>query len=387
MLTENYAIPTATRKLEIKIQRNGQNLRRERRLWHDSEQKTPCLGCQTCPDLDICGGLFANVSIFDCLQFCCSRPDNCDRVCRYNHSFVDRVREVRTFEFSTIPRAPVLLSPIFPKIVPILYGSNGRGKPIESEAVALSLYQLLNRHSFHLRFTRDADLRNHFCLASGTPILLTGIARDAPLERWWHIGERTRIDHIRALKEMGISLVTVPNYSLFTDRPRQDNLHSMKRIATVHEEFLRCGLPAALHVNARTERDFERWGKHISERPEVTHLAYEFTTGTRRIGRREQHASWLAQLASSVPHPVHLIVRGGSEVLPILNRSFSTITTLNSSIYIKTVKRQKAVVRGNSGLSWTPCHTEKSEALDGLFEHNRGTVESWYRQVFCFVSS
>ena len=380
MLTVNPPHQMATQNVDITLEKPGRNLRRERRLWHDPEQKTPCLGCQTCPDLETCGGLFTNTSIFDCLQFCCNMTDNCNRVCRRNPSFANRIREVKTFELHTIPRAQVLSLSDLPTIVPILYGGNGRTAPIDSDTVALSLYQLLNRRSHRLRFTRETELRHHFCLAPSTPILLTGIARDAPLERWWRIGENARIGHIRAFKDMGICLVTVPNYSLFTDTPRQDNLHSMKRIATVHEEFLRCELPAALHVNARTERDFERWGNYVRERPEVTHLAYEFTTGTRRVGRREQHASWLGYLASSASHPLHLIIRGGSEILPLLCESFSTVTTLNSSIYMKTIKRQKAVVRGNSGLGWTPCPTKRGESLDRLFGHNRETVEAWHRQ-------
>jgi hypothetical protein len=35
-----------------------------------------------------------------------------------------------------------------------------------------------------------------------------------------------------------------------------DDLHSIKRIALVHSEFLDEGLPAALHVNGRSEADF-----------------------------------------------------------------------------------------------------------------------------------
>lgn len=55
-------------------------------------------------------------------------------------------------------------------------------------------------------------------------------------------------------------MVTTPNYSLSIDQPRWDDLHSLKRIAIVHEEFLNEGLPAALHVNARTDKDWERDG-------------------------------------------------------------------------------------------------------------------------------
>jgi len=58
-----------------------------------------------------------------------------------------------------------------------------------------------------------------------------------------------------------------------------DDLHSIKRIALVHSEFLDEGLPVTLHVNGRSEADFKRWTDFLVARPEVTDIAYEFTTG------------------------------------------------------------------------------------------------------------
>jgi hypothetical protein len=72
---------------------------------------------------------------------------------------------------------------------------------------------------------------------------------------------------IRALKAAGVGLVTTPNYSLFLDRPRWDDMHAMKRIALMHEEFLAEGMPAALHVNGRTDSDFRHWGSYVTARP------------------------------------------------------------------------------------------------------------------------
>jgi hypothetical protein len=118
------------------------------------------------------------------------------------------------------------------------------------------------------------------------------------LERWWLFGS-DRVEAIRALKKLNISLVTAPNYSLFTDQPRWDDLHSMKRIALVHQEFLNEGMPAALHVNARTERDWERWREFIVARPEITDLAFEFATGAGWAGRLDWHAEQLSHLAAA----------------------------------------------------------------------------------------
>jgi hypothetical protein len=109
-----------------------------------------------------------------------------------------------------------------------------------------------------------------------------------------------RRDAIRALRSLGVTLVTTPNFSLFIDQPRWDDLHSQKRIMIVHEEFLSEGLPAALHVNARTERDWERWTEYIAARPELTHIAFEFATGA-GLGAQNRVARQPAS-SSSIDH-------------------------------------------------------------------------------------
>src|SRR5207249_4165551 len=51
--------------------------------------------------------------------------------------------------------------------------------------------------------------------------------------------------------------------SMFLDVPRWDNLHNMKRIALCWSELVSRGLPTSLHLNARTDRDWERWIEFI----------------------------------------------------------------------------------------------------------------------------
>ncbi len=271
-----------------------------RRLWHDPELDIDALGCRACPDFDLCGGLRPHIPFFDCLQFCCGNPQDCDRVCRNNPHFVDRVREVDTFDLNTVPRAPLLTSPDIPRVVPILYHRAARSIPTSSQTVALPLYKMFDRRTGNPRYPSRAALANAFGLGHDAQVLLTGTDRDRPLERWWAFGKSLRREIIQAMKRAGIVLVTTPNYSLFIDRPRWDDLHSMKRIAIVHEEFLQEGLPAALHINGRTEDDFRRWSAYVAARSEISHIAYEFTTGTGRAGRQELHADWLAKLATIV---------------------------------------------------------------------------------------
>jgi hypothetical protein len=144
----------------------------------------------------------------------------------------------------------------------------------------------------------------------------------------------------------------------------------MKRIALVHEEFLSEGLPAALHVNARTDRDWCRWCDYIAARPEVTHIAFEFATGAGWAGRVDWHVNHLIQLAAEVDRPLHLVVRGGGNMLATLNKAFSGITFLETSAFLKTIKRQGATLTASGTVAWSSCPTDLTKPLDRLLTKN-----------------
>jgi len=304
--------------------------RKERRLWHDETRNPSCLGCSGCPELRVCGGLRLKLRSFDCLDFCCGNPSACDRVCRNNPDYVERVREVGGFDLTEVPRAQPLIAPELPPIVPVIFHGSAREVCIAPPAAALSLYQMFSRRTGEPRHASHEALCAAFCVVPGTPLVLTGTDRDRPLERWWGLGGERRRVVIRAAKSAGVVMATTPNFSLFLDRPRWDDLHAMMRIALVHWEFLEEGLPAALHINGRTEADFARWASYLASRPEITHVAYEFGTGTGWAGRREQHAAWLVSLALSVGRPLVLVVRGGTDMLPSLASAYASVTVLET---------------------------------------------------------
>lgn len=361
----------------------SRNLRRERQLWHEVARPSH-LGCNACPERSICGGLRVKARLFDCLNLCCERPEKCDNVCRSHPDYADRVREVGTFALETVPQTAAITPPVLPLLIPVLFHGSRRSLVIAPQAVAMPLYRMFSRRDGSPRFESREALCGAYGVAAETLIVLTGTDCDAPLERWWSIGEMKRRNIIRALLRVGVSLVTTPNYSLFTDVPRWNDLHSIKRIALVHHEFMSEGLLAALHVNGRTATDFLRWTAYLVARPEITHLAYEFTTGTRWAGRREQHAAWLCKLVAAVNRPLHLLVRGGVEVLPQLARAFTGITVLETSIFMKTIKRQRASLNGNSRVDWVPSPTMAGASIDDLFIHNLDTVSGWFSKRTAF---
>lgn len=363
--------------------KHRRNHRQEKKLWHDGGRQTPSLGCEACQERDTCGGLRIERAFYDCLDNCCRQPEKCDAVCRNKpRDFAQRIREIGGFKLANVPRAARLPEPVTPPMVPLLYHGNSREAPFAPPAVCLPLYRIIARHRGAERYADAKAVAEAFRFRPETPVILTGTDKDAPLERWWSLGTG-RLDAIRRLRDLGVELVTTPNFSLFTDRPRWDDMHSMKRIAITHEEFLREGMPAALHVNARTDRDWERWTEYILLRSEVTHVAFEFATGAGWAGRIEWHADQLARLAEGVGRPLHLVVRAASgNVLPVLVSAFSHTTVLDTTSFIKAVHRQRAVVTDSGRIEWETSPTPPNAPVDELLAHNWSVVSRSFDPVF-----
>lgn len=354
------------------------NRRRERQLWHDATRNTPALGCYSCPERPLCGGICAVAPYFDCLTYCCGEPASCGSVCRAAPvTFARRMWEVDGLELDNVPRGPLLQAPTLPRVVPVLFHGSSREGGAALAAAALPLCAMFGRRNGLPRFEDRMALREAFRLAPDTPVLLTGTDEDPPLERWWELGAARRANVIRAMRAAGVGMVTTPNYSLTTNAPRWDDLYALKRIGLVHGEFLAENMPAALHVNGRTDTDFKRWTEFIAARDEITHVAYEFTTGTGWAGRREQHAAWLTKLASEVGRPLHLVVRGGFSLLGTLISAFAGLTVLETESFMRTMKRRRGLPMGTARLDWLATPTERGAPLDVLYADNAAAMQVW----------
>ena len=350
-----------------------------RRLWHESRHNTMTLGCHICPDKELCGGLQVRAALMDCTRFCCDNPTECDQVCRKNPvGFVERVREIGGFDLNTVPHGKALDPPFLPASLPVVFHGKRRSIPIATEAVALPLYAMFNRRTGEPRFWSGSALRAAFLIAPETTILLTGTDQDPPLERWWSLGESGRRRIIRALIGAVVVLATVPNYSLILNRPRWDDLYAIKRIGLVHYEFLDEGLPGALHINGRTDTDFRRWTDYLIKRPEITHIAYEFRTMS---GRQETHVEWLVGVARAVGRRLHLIVRGGTQYFLPLSTAFTNITFLDTTVFMKTVNRQRAYRTRDGGVHWKRHRTKEGAPLDKLLSENADTRAQWLSEL------
>ena len=345
-------------------------LRDTRRLWHVPGPRLPPFGCEGCQQSQLCGGLQIETNIFSCMTFCrCANPATCDNVCLKNpRHFVARSQEVGGFELDNVPRTPLRPAPALPSFVPLIYHKGSRSAPLRSAAVALPLAEVIARTDGTLRFSTRAALLDHFKLHDDCQIILSGTDEDPTIERWWQVADREVV--IQGFVALGVVAITSPNYSLFADVPRTDNFYNIKRIGLAWSELQRAGLPAALHVNARTNRDWERWATFIAARPEVTMISFEFGTGAGAKGRIGWHVEQLALLATRVGRPLALIVRGGSAVLSDLAKSFSAVTFIDTAPFVKTLNRQRATVTPVAKLVWAESPTAPGAPLDDLLRDN-----------------
>jgi hypothetical protein len=352
-------------------------------LTHDPKAYPVALGCHGCHHFAACGGLCVK-GLFDCLDLCCNDPDNCTRVCRKAPSvrFANQLREIDGFDFGNVPRAPLLKHQIRDDIVPLVYHGSSRVDQLSGTAFALRLTDIVNFREKTLKFSDRAALCAAYRIPEDAQLILSGVNQDHRIEPWWTLGSAARLGIIEQMRRLGIDLVTTPNFSVVLDQPRTDDMHAMKRILIAFTEFSEGGIPCALHAHGRTERDFERWAAEIAARTEIEVLSYEFTTGPGRRARRSWHLDQLAGLATAAGRDLDIVVRGDPQVVEFLRGHFRKVIYLETSAFMKTLKRQRAERDGNDRLRWALSPTEPGEALDGLFSHNLRERVSLLRSLY-----
>lgn len=340
------------------------------------------LGCPSCRHFETCGGLSIEEGVFDCLAFCCAKPKSCSLVCRNKAElFAEQMREISGFEFGNVARTQAIGLELKDDIVPLIYHGSSRASALSHSAMALRLADLVNFRTETLRFDTRAALCKAFRIDETAALILTGVDHDHRIEPWWALGDK-RLLIIEQLRQIGVTLVTTPNFSVFLNHPRTDDLHAMKRIALVFAEFQLGGLACALHAHGRTERDFHRWALFIRERSEIQILSYEFITGPAAKARRPFHLEQLALIAKMAGRDLDIIVRGKPDVIPFLRQHFRRVIYIESGAFVKTINRQRADRVGNRDLTWATMLTDPGAPIDALFQHNARERIAYLRSRF-----
>lgn len=186
------------------------------------------------------------------------------------------------------------------------------------------------------------------------------------MERAWRLPKHSEV--FKSLCEAGVVFATSPNFSLYADAPRHDNLHAMKRIAWMWHVMNAAGLPTALHVNGRTSHDFDRWTQFIIDHPEVTSIAFEFLTGAKLADDSERYVERLSALAQRVDRPLTLVLRGSMQLAKRLEGVFDQVLWLDATPYFRAMHRHVAVTSSTGPLKYTPRRGDPAAPIGGLFK-------------------
>lgn len=341
------------------------------------------LGCQGCLDVTVCGGLHLpnGSAMLTCLDHCsCTAERNCDFVCPHRPSaYAKRVREVQGFRLDNIPCKATPQQPSLPNLAAIIEGRITRGRPVELEFASIPLTRALTGRGQKTRAkTAEEIIRTH----GVTPKkgwIVTGTEDDRYVERTWGLARPREI--FKSMKAAGVAFATSPNYSLYADSPRHDNLHAMKRIAWMWYMMNDAGLPTALHINGRTDRDFERWAEFIAARPEVTSIACEFLTGAKLAGDADRLIARLTTLREHVGRPLLIVVRGAGEHAQRLRAVFEQVLWLSAGAYLKAVHRQAPTLGNDQILRFKSRNEPRNAPIGTLFKQIVSATERRYHSA------
>lgn len=351
--------------------------RHHKQLWALKDQSTgqPLLGCGSCLDRALCGGLHTTnggTDALDCLSMCrCEDKDKCDYVCpNAPKRYVRRLREVGGFELDNVPVAPTVDLPHMPAFAPLVEGNVAGNRPIRDvDFVAVPLSMTVSYSGQRARSKTEREMQRAFGFAPTRGWIASGVERDSYVERMWRLPDPKRA--FEGIRKAGVIFATSPNYSTFADSPRQDNMHAMKRIAWSWYHMVEAGIPTALHINGRTDHDFVRWAEFAKQQVNLRAVAFEFLTGAEPFEDGERYVRRLIEFAKACGHSdLLLVLRGGGNWVAALRPHFPRILMLDSGPYFKTVKRQRMVIEPTGRLGYRSNRTSSSSELRALLRHN-----------------
>ena len=329
--------------------------------------------CTECRLLEQCGGLDRELGLG-----CQIRCDSCDRdTC---HFICDANPRLQIPSLSKVGGRPGLWKPwqeklpspeelFLPEYIPSIRHGYGRRRPFESPGgyVALSLYELST--GWH-RPGRDLAqaIRKKLVLARSTNLIVSAIAKDHFLEKWWNRFPDPRLGEF--LRGLDVSAVTVPNFSLFRDAPRIQTVFNITRMHRFADWLAGEGIPVIPHIHAETEFDWRRWAEMLRDQNHIRYIAAEFQTGFRKSGKADEFMANLLRLQQAVGRSLHIVAVGGAQYAGALASRFDGYSIIDSTPFMKTIHRRELDLSEPLDPRWVKRLTAAGEKLDDLFAYN-----------------
>jgi hypothetical protein len=281
--------------------------------------------------------------------------------------YAKRLKEIRGFTLENIERCAPVNFERLDGYAPLIHHAYSRRDAFSGEVVAVSLYELLDRNGAP-RYVSRSDIAKQFRIRSDAKLIVSGVHVDSMLERIWRSTHRESIAIM--LRSLDVSLLTSPNFSVYNNVPRTENLYNIKRNALIAQEFLERRVPVALHINACTDTDYLRYAKFLTERPEFEAISFEFITGPGYPSRVGWHVKKLIDLSTIVARPLQLILRGGTSTVGILSRVFANLIVIDSDPLQRALRRKRMIFGNDGRMKYIDNRLPEGEPIDNLLVEN-----------------
>ena len=305
------------------------------------------------------------MSVPDCFVFCCGQPNNCPNACPLAGDFVQKVRDAGGLS----PRSDLFIrqdfTAPFPAYTPCVQHEYGDLKLPDIPYVAIPTFAVFGGRPYGPSFDSGDALRQAFGIAKQTRIVLLSIADDPYLEDFWLHFDVANIP--QTIAKLKVDFVTAPNFSMFLNVPRTDNVVNRNRSLLSAEALSKAGCSVVPYISALTPFDWDFWDGFFRERPGLSVCVKEFQKGDAHAERGAQWITSFRRLEDSVGRTLHLLAVAGRRHITAL-RQLGSYTVVDSGPFMKTVNRRALVVdRGR--LRWRPFYCGR-EGLSDLFRWN-----------------
>lgn len=334
------------------------------------------VGCSSCVYSNECSDIVGAYDLFGChrvaRETCLERKwtcPECDPV-----GFMIRSAEVRFRAVAVAKARPVEAE--LPAYIPNIHHARSWSGRLLSRHVAIPMNRLLlgKGQGYGPRFADASRLRRGFHLMPDAGVLLVGVADDRFLERYWRDGKVAGLP--AKLAVLGVTAVTVANFSFFADAHRFHLRYNRDRITACLNELSNAGIAVVPHINALNREDRAYWIDWLKANDQVRHVCREFQTGN-----GVQQVEEIAEIRDQIGRDLHPIIVGGASYARDVQHLFRRSTIVDSQPFFKAIKAQRAVIRDGS-LHWEDTSYDSRAALGRLLRDNVDVYGAWIEKAY-----
>ncbi|MSU58839.1 MAG: DUF4417 domain-containing protein [Pedosphaera sp.] len=320
------------------------------------------------------------MALWGCFQKCLTCDvERCDWTCPKNRNqFWNRFREVGGWPPKPLENIRMAEGLNLPLYLPQIHNGHDRAGDLAEPMVAVPTFCVVKGRRAGGYGPIELDpiaFRKTLKLSGNTKVVLTSVAEDRFLERFWKNAESCDVGP--ALRELNIEAITTPNFSFFSDAPRTHSLWNLARMSRLTEYLSSSGVNVIPHIHATTKADWNNWKQSFLDHKQITHVVREFQTGgkIKEIAIASIHD--LANFRDAIGRDLHLIAVGGTRHAQLLKRYFPKLTLVDSNPFLKTHKRRKLIRHRRLWPKWVKHQTVPGEPLDGFLKENISAYRAW----------